>query len=197
MSGPPDDSEGLWVRSDLMPDGTYGVAISVGADRSWTLNLDQAVAYAVACHARATEVEHDTAVLRLLTDTLGIPAKTASQVIVSDLRPDRPDAQDATKPLRFTGAIGRAKYPRPDAGAYIPLLMMELDGTQVGQLTPADLRDHATGVLNVIAAADLDAALLRALTGTFDIDEDRARAVVEDLANHWPEQRPPRKDMPA
>lgn len=188
------DDEGLWVRSEVMPDGTYGVGLNVGADRSWALNRDQAVAYAVACFARATEVEHDTAVMRLLTGKLGIPAETAGQVIVRDLRPDRPGAHDATKPLRFLGQIGRAKHPRPDAGQYVPMLAMELDGKQVGQLTPTDLRDHAAAVLNVIEAADLDAGLLRALTGPFGLDEDRARAVVGDLANHWPEQRAPRRE---
>lgn len=186
--------DGLWVRSEVMPDGTYGVGLNVGQDRSWALNRDQAVSYAVACFARATEVEHDTAVMRLLTGTLGIPAETAGQVIVRDLRPDRPDAHDPTTPLRFIGQIGRAKHPRPDAGTFVPLLAMELDGQQVGQLTPADLRDHAAGVLNVIEAADLDAGLLRALVGPFGLDENRARAVVEDLANHWPDRKPPRRE---
>lgn len=188
------DAEGLWVRSEVMSDGTYGVGLNVGADRSWVLNRDEAVAYTVACFARATEVEHDTAVMRLLTGKLGLPAKEAGQLIVKDLIPDRLDSFYVTKPLRFTGVIGRAKHPRPDAGQYVPLLGMELDGQGVGQLTPADLRDHAAAVLNVIAAADLDAGLVRALVGTVGIDEQRARAVVEDLANHWPEQRPPRRE---
>jgi hypothetical protein len=188
------EDEGLWVRSEVMPDGTYGVGLNVGADRSWALSRDRAVAYAVACFARATEVEHDTAVMRLLTGKLGIPAETAGQVIVQDLRPDRPDAHDATKPLRFFGQIGRAKHPRPDAGQFVPMLAMELDGKDAGQLTPADLRDHAGAVLRVIAAADLDAALLRALTGTFGLDENRSRNVIDDLANHWPDSQPPRRE---
>lgn len=58
------------------------------ADRAWVLTPDQATAYAVLCHRRATEVEHDTAVFRLLLH-IGMSPDTASQVITHDLRPDR------------------------------------------------------------------------------------------------------------
>lgn len=174
---PPHDHEGLWVRSEVMPDGTYGAALSVDSDRAWALNR---------------EVEHDTAVLRLLTSKLGIPDNDAAALLTQDLRPDRPDTHDATAPLCFTGAIGRARHPRPDAGAYIPLLMMALDGRQTGQLSPADLREHAAAVLNVLAAADLDAALYRVLLAKVGLDDATARAVVDSLAEYWPPRTEPR-----
>ncbi|MPZ66238.1 MAG: hypothetical protein GEU83_12215 [Pseudonocardiaceae bacterium] len=186
-----DEDEGLWVRSEVMPDGSYGVGVSVEGDYAFSLNRDQAVAYAVACFTRATEADHDTAVLRLLTQ-VGVPAKHAGQVVANDLRPDRPDEHTDTQPLRFTVAVGRAKHPRPDAGQFIPLLFLHLHDREIGQLTPSDLRDHGAAVLNVLAAADLDAALHRALTGTVGLDDDRARAIVGDLANHIPTTEPPR-----
>lgn len=188
----PDEDDGLWVRSELMPDGTYGVGLTCGPDRAWSLNRDQAITYAVECFLQATEVEHDTAVMRLLVTTLGSPVDAASTLITRCLLPDRPDHHHVTKPLRFTGAIGKAKHPRSDAGQFVPLLSIELDGTTVGQLTPADLRDHAAAVLNAIAAADLDVALHRLLVNQVDLDDQRARAVIGDLSNHWPEQNPPR-----
>jgi hypothetical protein len=191
MSAPAED-EGLWVRSDVMPDGSYGVAVSVGADFARTLDRDEAIAYAIACFARATEVEHDTAVLRLLVNRLGLGPKDAGQVVANDLRPDRPDVHDATEPIRFSGMIGRARHPRPDAGEFIPLLGMQLHGKDVGQLTPADLRDHAAAVFNCLSAADLDAALHRVLIGKIGVDDERARAVIGSLAEHWPAEQPPR-----
>ena len=181
------EGEGLWVRSEVMPDGTYGVGITVEADHAFALNRDQAIAYAVACIARATEADHDTAVMRLLVNHLGMPAKLAAEFITGDLRPDRPDEHKATEPLQFSVAIGRARHPRPDAGSYVPLLMMQHDGEDVGQLAPADLREHATAVLSALAAADLDANLHRCLVSTLGLDDDRARAVVGSLAEHMPE----------
>jgi hypothetical protein len=186
------EDEGLWVRSELLPDGTYGVGISVEADTAFVLDREQAVAYAVACFARATEADHDTAIMRLLTAEVGVPNEVAAQVVQNDLRPDRPD-DHATDPLRFIPAVGRAKYPRPNAGAFIPILAMQLNGDQVGQLTPADLRDHGGAVLDVLAAADLDAALHRALVGTVGLDDDKARSVVGELSHHLSEPEPPRR----
>lgn len=173
----------LWVKSEVMPDGSYGVGFSVGPDRSWALSRTQATEYAVACYGRATEAEHDAAVFKLLTH-LGVPERSAAEALVKDLRPDRPDDHTPTLPLRFTVAIGRKIGP---------FLKMELDGREVGELTTGDLREHAAAVLNVISAADLDAAFLRALTTRIGLDEDLARAVVGDLANYWPSETGPRR----
>lgn len=181
----------LWVQSELMPDGTYGVGITVGQDRAFILNRDEAVAYATACFASATEADHDTAVMRLLTKEIGTDITTAGQFVV-ELRPDRPDIK-ATEPLRFYVALGRAKHPRPDAGEFIPMLLMYLEKKQVGELTPADLRGHAAGVLNVLAAADLDANLRRRLMAAVGIPEEQARVFVESLADHMPDEGTPRR----
>lgn len=176
----------LWVKSEVMSDGSYGVGLNVGPgpDRSWVLTRSQAVDYAVTCFTRATEAEHDAAVFGLLTAT-GLPQKTVAELIVKDIRPDRPDDHTATKPLRFTIALGLKSGP---------FLKMYLDGELVGGLTTGDLRDHAAVVLNVIAAVDLDAGLFRLLTGRVGLDEDRARAVVGSLAEHWPVEQRPRRD---
>lgn len=177
--------QNLWVASEVMPDGSYGVSVTVHADFAITLNREQSVAYAVACYRRATEVEHDTAVLRLLRRT-GVDEKTAATVIVSDLRPDRPDDHSATNPIRYIGAIGRVKYPRPDAGEFVPLINMQLHGKDIGQLDPDELRDHAGGVLSVLAAADLDAALHRVLVHTIGLDDATARSTIGALFDLWP-----------
>lgn len=177
-------AEALWVRSEVLPNGTYGVGISVGEDRAWVLTRDQAVAYAVTCFARATEAEHDAAAFTLLR-AIGVPQPTAAAVVARDIRPSRPVDHSATEPLRFIVQLGLR------AG---PFLRMTLDGRPAGELTPADLRDHAAAVLNCIAAADLDANLRRVLVGQVGLDDERARAVVGSLADHWPTPQTPRRD---
>lgn len=181
MSGS-EDAEGLWVRSEVMPDGTYGVAVNVGADRVWPLDREQAVAYAVACYARATEAEHDAAVFGLLTRGVGMDRETAAAFLVHDLRPDRPENHTATEPVQYLPSVGERG----------PFLRMFLDGAQVGEMSCADLRDHAAAALNCLAAADLDAAAHRALTGSIGLDDARAREFVSSLAEYWPEQGVPR-----
>lgn len=177
------EHEGLWVRSEVMPNGTYGVALNVGEDRAWALDRDQAVAYAVACFARATEAEHDAAVLALLLH-IGLDLREAAMTLAKDVRPDRPVDHSATEPLHFEVGIGKR------VGPFVKML---LDGRQVGELTPADLRDHAAGVLNVIAAADLDANLHRVLVGVMGVDDGRARGFVDSLQQHWPKSALPRR----
>lgn len=177
-------SEGLWTRSEVLPDGTYGVGVSVGEDRAWVLSRAEAVAYAVACVARATEAEHDAAVLSLLTSVAtSSDSVAAAELVVRDIR-EQPDDEAATKPLRFTPQLG--------VQTRRPFLRMELDGKPCGELTTADLRDHAQAVLSTLAAADLDAALLRLLVGTVGLAEDVARGVIGELGEHWPEPEAPR-----
>lgn len=184
-------NEGLWVRSDVLPTGVYGVSINVGDDRAWTLPPDRAVRYAATCVRRATEAEHDAAVLSFLTAPskagLDLPDETAAGLIAHDLRPDRAIDHSETEPLRFHVAIG--------ARTRKPFLRMELDGNDAGELTPADLRDHAMGVLQTLAAADLDAALVRCMVSTVGTDENRARGMVEALQQHWPAEEKPRSNL--
>lgn len=170
------DDEGLWVRSEVMPDGSYGVAVNVGADTSWSLNRPQAISYATTCYERATEAEHDAAVFRLFTEKLNMPERAVAQMLVKEIRPDRPTDHTATKPLEFTVAIGRQG----------PFIKMALDGKEAGEMTTSDLRDHAAGVLNTLSAADLDANLYRVLSKTVGLDDNLARTVVGDLQNYWP-----------
>jgi hypothetical protein len=177
----------FWVRSELLPNGTYGVGISVGDDRAWVLSRDRAVAYVVACFARATEADHDAATYALLC-SIGIPADTAGRTVVADVRPSCATDDTATEPLRFIPSLGLKVGP---------FLRMTLDGRPAGELTPADLRDHAAGVLNVLAAADLDANLHRVLVGQYRLDDATARGVVGELANHWPTPQTPRSSSDA
>lgn len=180
----PDHECGMWVRSDVLPDGSYGVTISVGEDKAWTLARRRAERYAVACMARATEAEHDAAIYKLLTVRLGLEAQFAAAFIVQTIRAARQPDDRATAPLRYVPSLTLAGKP---------FISQELDGAVVGQLTPADLRDHTVGVLQVLAATDLDRRLHRALVGEIGLDEATALAVVGSLMEDWPEDEAPRR----
>lgn len=181
---------GLTVLSETMPDGTYGVSITVGEDRAFTLARDAAVAYAVSAFATATEAEHDLAVLRLLTTGaptgIGMPRALAAEFMVKDIRPDRPDHR-ATEPLRFVVAIGQARVPHVDAGEFQSAVRIRLAGLEVGYVSPDELREHASGVLNALAAVDLDASLHRCLVAQVGLSDDHARGIVGSLSEFMPE----------
>lgn len=168
-----EDDEGLWVRSDVMPDGTYVVTVSFDADHVWVLDRAGALRYAVACVAAAQRAEYDAAVFRLTTERLDLDHRTGAAALLS-LRLDRPPPDDdATRPLTFApGVTARGK----------PFLTILLDGEPAGQLDPPALRSHAMNVLEAPAAADLDAGFLRFLLSS-GLDEPTARAAVGDIAN--------------
>lgn len=174
--GEPRDGEGLWVRSDVLPDGSYGVVVTFGGDHAWSLDTGTATGYAATLHAVATAAEHDAAMLALLT-MIGVKVDDAA-LLLRDLRDQRARPQSAVAPLRFNAAVSQASRE--------PFIQLELDGTAVGQISPEDLREHAGGVLTALAAAELDTNLHRALTAGAGLDPDKARAVITDLCNHWP-----------
>ena len=166
-------TQGLWVRSDVLPDGAYAVTINLGQDRIWVLDRPGALAYAVTCVEAAQRAEYDAAVLAQLTRGLGLPVQAAAQMLAS-IRPDRrPLDDEATTPLAFIPGVNS------DGMAF---LMIQLDGEPWGQLSPLELRAHAMIVLEAPAAADLDAGYLQAMLA-MEIPEATARGAVGDLAN--------------
>lgn len=169
--------EGLWVQSDVMPDGTYAVTVSADADHVWVLDRPAAFEYARTGVEAAQRAEYDAALFRLLTEKMSLAKADAAAVIGNDLRPDRPPLNDAaTAPLTYLpGATGEGK----------PFIHIHLNGEPWGQVSPRQLREHAMTVLEAPAAADLDAGLMRFLK-TINIDQNRAEQLIGDLAN-WRE----------
>lgn len=183
----PDFSEGLWIRSEVTADGSYGVALKAGPGCSLTLGREQAIAYAVECIARATEAEHDAAVLRLLAERLELPVEVAAEVVVCELRPDRPDGRESTAPLHFASSVVKPGDAGPGDPLFVPVVKVALNGEELGKLSPDAVRRHAGGVLDLIAAADLDNRLFRYLTERVGLRERKARAVVYALSEFMPD----------
>jgi hypothetical protein len=168
-------ADALWVQSDVAPDGTYVVGLHLGEDRAWTFTRDEAVRHALAVITQAERAEYDAAILALLHTRLGMPLPDAGAFVANDLRPDRPPVEDPG-PIELIPGVSHRDLR--------PFLNLRLDGKPVGQWEIGDARQHAMFVLQAIAAVDNDAALHRLLIGAIGLDDQRARAVVEDLANH-------------
>jgi len=171
----PSENEGLWARSDILPDGNYAVTVSVGSDRIWTLDRDGAIRYALTLLRAAQEADHDAAVFRALTHA-EVPPDAAAHGISKDLRPDRPPLDhDATAPLKVEPGVNEALQP---------FLKLSLDGKPFGQVGVDGAADHALGVLSAMLSVDLDAALHRWLIGTIGLDTPKAKAFVHSLIEH-------------
>lgn len=175
-NGSAGDDNGLWARSEVMPDGSYGVGITYGPDRAWALDRSAAIAYAVACWDEATRVEHDYAVYRMMTGA-GVNPREVVRLIGEDLRVKRVQ-NAATRPLRFEPILGMLHGPH---------LEMFLGDVHVGEVTPHDLRGHGGDVLTVLSVTVLDSVLLDALIRSVGMTEDKARAVIGTLNGYWPQ----------
>jgi len=171
-----EQSGGIWVQSDVAPDGTYVVGLHYGEDRAWTLDRREAVAHAAAVVAQAERAEHDAAVINLLHTKLGMPLPDAAMFVANEIRSDRPPVEEPG-PLKLTPGVSQR-------GGIHGFLTLTLDGNPVGQWETDNAHRHALGVLQAIAAVDNDAGLYRALIGLVNLEEDRARAVVADIATH-------------
>lgn len=173
-------SAAVWCRSAVLPDGSYGLRID-GPDVSFGLTRERAAEYAAAAIGAATAAEHDAAVYTQLRK-LGVPIEATAVVLGEQLRPARQAARDeATRPLRFVTVLAESGRPSVNVSAG--------DSEPFTQWAPADVRDHALNVLIALAAADLDQAYLAVLTREVGLDENRARAAVADLGNHWPDEQ--------
>lgn len=174
-------SDVLWVQSDLGPDGTYVVGLHHGPDRAWVLTRDEAIRHASAVITQAERAEYDAAVISLLHDKLGMSMQDAATFLAKDIRPERPPV-DEPGPLTLVPGVSQRN------GLH-GFLTLKRDGAAVGQWELDDARQHATAVLQVVAAVDNDAGLYRLLAGVIRLDKERARAIVADIASHRTTER--------
>ena len=151
----------IWVRSDTMPDGSYGVSFSIGPDLAWTLTAGVARRHALSCFAAATIAEHDAAVVALLR-TIGIDDEGVGQ---------------ALKDIRERRGLMPVSWPSPHLQwrpsvtlAGKPFLLTTVDGATTGQCGPGEVRSHAVGVLAAITAVRLDTDL-RAVIRDLGLDQ--------------------------
>lgn len=174
---PPREGEGLWVRSDLMPDGcTYQVSVDVGSDVTIPLGRQACIDYAMAVLTAAMHAQHDAAIVRQLT-SIGIDMDTATMALTAVRKGRAPVDDAATEPLLFV--------PGVSAFTGKPFVELHLDGRPFGQLTAAQAAVHATWTLRTLTAADADQVYYQVLTGEFGLDAPRVRQIVAEIGEHY------------
>lgn len=158
-----DQTDGLWITSDPLPDGSYALVLSVDGDHSRALTPDEAVSYGLAVFAVAAAVDYEQSVYHQLSER-GAATEAVLQV-VADLRRDRPPFdRKALEPLRWIPGLNS------EGTGFIRL---ELDGHPIGQLSVDDARGHAAHVIEAVPNAENDTvyrALLCHSIGLSDLD---------------------------
>jgi hypothetical protein len=163
----------LWVISDrdALTD-VYFPAIICG-DRTWSLSREGTVAYVQTLLEVIGRANYDAGVTRQLHHGLGLPLQEAVQLVMTELRPDRPEIDfTPTKPLSFRPGVNK------DLLGFVDIF---LDEEHVGQMRAKAAYRHAMWVLEVLSVCDLDAQYLRLMR---TIDPERATTVVDDVANY-------------
>jgi hypothetical protein len=171
--------EQIWVSSEVAGDGEYVVTITFTPDLAVSLPTDRALAYAQAIIGSAHRADYDAAILAQLMDNGGLPVKTAAEYIADSVRPYR-EPIDTGTPLSLLPGIS--------SGTMKPFLGIELKGKRIGDWTVEDALDHGYAVLDTIAVARLDHDYYKSLVERLGVDENRARAIVNSIADF----RPPR-----
>lgn len=179
-----DKAGGVTVVTDFDPiTNGYFCTVHIGDDFAFTITRDKAVAYAAQVLAVTEQADHDTAVMRLLVEKLSLPIEQASQFVIRDLRPDRPPTNhEATWPLELYAGVSMNPKTKQLGGHIV--LAKKGEQREVGRFEIAGIRMHALSVLQATYAADMDSGLYRALRGLFELEPNRSRAVIEDLANY-------------
>jgi hypothetical protein len=171
----------VWVRSERMPDGSYGIGFATGG-LTWSMPAAGAQRYASAIVNRAIQAEHEAAILAALT-AAGMDEGVIAKLVV-DVRTERAMhgiSHRVTRPLRLSPGVGFDGDP---------FLLVEADGVEPWQWSPADTRRHALHVLEVLAAADADELLRKVLTVDMGLGPDTAAGFIGSLAAHWPKDGP-------
>jgi hypothetical protein len=165
------------VRGDLA-DATaarYAVTLAL-RDRGWSLDFEQAVAYATACSRVAAGAHHDAAAWSMLTNLLGFTEQDASALLRKSTAQRVTDALSwPTEGLHFEPGLQRRG----------PIVNAFLRERLVGTLTCEQLHAHAADVMAAAAAAEHDANLHTALLLS-GASEVRVRQVVAELPTYWP-----------
>ena len=164
-------SGSVWIRTLPDLDGVYRCVVEIDDDISHPINRDTAPTYTRAILQAVSRAEYDAAVIRQLGPKTN---QQAAAQLVAGMRGERP-------PIAWPSPL----QLEPGVSAFTgdAFLHVRVGSRTVGQWTIPDAREHATAVMEAVEVADLDGGYLRALR-SIDVDEPRARTVVDDLANH-------------
>lgn len=167
----------LSVVSDRTLDGVYVPTIALDDRHILTLDRQRALRYVASWADAIARAEFDAAVFAQLTG-IGVSEQDAMEVIVRDLRPDRPPLDsEGTAPLRLEPVLS-VRTKRGQVAAY-------LGDEHVFQLDAPAVYRHIGTVLPVVMTCDLDGAYRRWAIGRLEEPVWRAEAMVADLGSRW------------
>lgn len=166
----PARDDGLWVRSELLPDGSYGIGFSLDADKAWVLDPAQATQYATSVLREVSYALYDAAVARQWREKIGQGDREVA-LVLQDLRAHRPPS---TWPNELTYMAGVNLRQRP-------FLTACWSGEPVFQLDPGPAREHAVAALEVVVTSALDNDYRAVLTETIGVEGWRATTIIDDL----------------
>ena len=169
----PEEGGTIRVTTECADDG-YALTVSYGEDVSAGMDPARAWAYVGAVTRAAMTARHDAAVLKHLGVRLKMPIDLALSVI-HDLRAHRePLDAAATAPVTLAPIISAV-----DRLGYV---QVHLHDAPYVQLTPDEASTHAAQVLQALCCADLDRAYMIYMRDDIGLGEDKARALIHDLA---------------
>lgn len=175
MTEESDELKGVWVMSQLTPQGTYALTIGYESDLAWTLTPKEAWAYARMLATQIARATFDAAVINMLTARLELPLEDAGTTVAQDLRPARSPVTQLAPLMLEPGVTAEGK----------PFLKLLINGEdQHWTWDVADAREHLLSVVEGIETIDLDASLYRFMTDTVGVESEVARAAVGMLGEH-------------
>lgn len=193
MSGEDDEGDrtdqGVWVSSEVSPDGHFVLSVEFSSDVSMPLDTVQARAYAAEVMRASAIARHDAAVARQIIEKLGLPVKEAA-LTLHMLRAGRPPLDAAALGLlSMTPEVSVSGNPFLACSVRIPSQVRagpyDKDGQRSWQWSVAEAHQHAGQVLVGSAIVDLDSAYRRWLVERCGIEPERALNVVGDLSSFF------------
>jgi hypothetical protein len=181
---PDDEDAAIWVISDCNPDGSasYIVTVQVNEDVALSLKADAAVRYVATVNRAAVIAKHDAGVMHQLSGVTGLTRRDAAMMVL-ELRKDREPLHDEdTAPLRYEPIVSGTTLE--------PFVQVYVGDQHITQWTPEDCFEHAGYVMQTLAGCDLDSAYLSHLKNTIGLDDQTARAAVNDLGKHGLRDKP-------
>lgn len=169
----------VWVRT-VVDGKRYVVLLEASEGTTRKLTPQMALGYAGALYAAVARAQHMAAIMRQMTEKLGLSREDARETVLA-LHDDLPPiGRSATMPMFFHPAVGI------EDGKTVPVVVTGLvkENKARGYWTIEQAKEHALAVLDAVEAANLDSAYYQMLRGKVDLDENRARHAVADLANY-------------
>lgn len=169
--------EGFWIYTDRHPiTGRYTPSVAFSKDEVWPLN--DPTGYAAAVTRVAVTAAHDSSVVRLLHEHVGMPIEGVGHVL-SLLR----DNGIARPPCEVLPGV--TMTPIVSGETHQPLVQIRIKGEPRSQNSVPEMLDHARGALEVGIAAELDSRLHDVMIKEIDLDEARTSAMIAHLSLYW------------